>query len=453
DDGGFTGGNTERPALRRLLTDIENGRIDCCVVYKVDRLSRSLLDFAKLMEVFDRQQVPFVSVTQQFNTGTSMGRLVLNVLLSFAQFEREIISERTSDKMCAARRKGKWVGGPPVLGYNIDREKKRLVIHPEEAEMVRELFDLYLERRSLLEVAKEVNRRGWTTKSWVRTDGTRREGGRFDKAKVQRILTNVTYTGQVRHNGDILPGEHPAIIDDGTFHRVQALIEQNGNGSGKEVRNKHGALLKGILVCGQCGAAMGHTYTKRRNRLYRYYICTTRQKQGREACDTPSLPAQEIEEFVVAQIKRIGQDPELAAQVFDEAIRQQKAQRPRLEKEQRRLLRERQHRGDEIKRLVAVLGSSTEPLASVTKQLAETEAVVACLDQRLAETRNELAQLDLQAIDKDHLTETLAQFEPLWEILTEIERTRLVHLLVELATFDPASGEITLRFQTCVTIR
>ena len=166
DDGGFSGGNIERPAMNRLLADIKAGLIDCVIVYKVDRLSRSLLDFARLIDVFDQHNVSFVSVTQQFNTATSMGRLVLNVLLSFAQFEREIISERTSDKMCAARRKGKWLGGPPILGYDVDREKHRLIINPEEAEMVRELFDQYLQRRSLLAVVQEVNHRGWTTKSY-----------------------------------------------------------------------------------------------------------------------------------------------------------------------------------------------------------------------------------------------------------------------------------------------
>jgi len=199
DDGGFSGGSIERPAMKRLLSDIREGRIDCVIVYKVDRLSRSLLDFARLMDVFEKHNVSFVSVTQQFNTATSMGRLVLNVLLSFAQFEREIISERTSDKMCAARRKGKWLGGPPILGYDVDRERHRPVINREEAEMVRELFDLYLQHHSLLRAAQEANRRGWSTKSYVTKKGVHKGGGRFDKAKLQRILTNVVYTGRISH--------------------------------------------------------------------------------------------------------------------------------------------------------------------------------------------------------------------------------------------------------------
>lgn len=158
DDGGFTGGNMDRPALKRLMADIEAGKIDCVVVYKVDRLSRSLLDFARMMETFEKYKVSFVSVTQQFNTSTSMGRLVLNVLLSFAQFEREMISERTRDKIAAARRKGKWVGGMPLLGYNVVDCK--LVVDPDEAERVRQIYRLYLDRESLVAVAQELNGRG-----------------------------------------------------------------------------------------------------------------------------------------------------------------------------------------------------------------------------------------------------------------------------------------------------
>jgi len=169
DDGGYTGGNVDRPALARLMADIEAGRVDAVVVYKVDRLSRSLLDFTKLMEVFDKHQVSFVSVTQQFNTATSMGRLVLNVLLSFAQFEREIISERTRDKIAAARRKGKWAGGMPILGYDVNSQTKKLAINEAEAERVRTIFSLYLEQRSLMPVLKELEARGWRNKCWITT--------------------------------------------------------------------------------------------------------------------------------------------------------------------------------------------------------------------------------------------------------------------------------------------
>jgi site-specific DNA recombinase len=187
DDGGYTGANLERPALRRLLADIAAGRIDCVMVYKVDRLSRSLLDFARLMEIFERRQVSLVSITQPLNTTSSLGRLTLNILLSFAEFERQMIADRTRDKMAAARRKGKWVGGTPVLGYDIVVGGGKLVVNPEEARRVQEIFALYLQHRSLDGVLDEMENRQWTTKRWRTRDGQEHPGRPFTKATPSRL--------------------------------------------------------------------------------------------------------------------------------------------------------------------------------------------------------------------------------------------------------------------------
>lgn len=195
DDGGFTGANMDRPALQRLLADIAADRVDCVVVYKVDRLSRSLLDFARIMETFDKHDVSFVSVTQAFNTTASLGRLTLNILLSFAQFEREMIAERTRDKMSAARRKGKWVGGIPVLGYDVDARGGRLVINLDEAKQVRAIFNLYLEHRSLIPVVRQLNQRGWTTKQWTTQDGREQDVRLLHRGKLPNwILKQVEVT-------------------------------------------------------------------------------------------------------------------------------------------------------------------------------------------------------------------------------------------------------------------
>jgi site-specific DNA recombinase len=196
DDGGNTGANLERPALRRLLEDIERGTVGCVLVYKIDRLSRSLLDFARLIEVFERHHVSLVSVTQPLNTTASLGRPTLNILLSFAQFEREMISDRTRDKMAAARRKGKWVGGTPVLGYDIAATGSRLLVNPEEAERVRAIFELYLQHGALETVLAELQQRRWTTKSWRARDGIEHAGQPFAKAGLERLLRNVLYVGR-----------------------------------------------------------------------------------------------------------------------------------------------------------------------------------------------------------------------------------------------------------------
>jgi site-specific DNA recombinase len=212
DDGGFTGANMERPALQHLLGAVEAGELDCVVVYKVDRLSRSLLDFTRILSLFEKHHVSFVAVTQQFNTSTSLGRLTLNILLSFAQFERELIGERTRDKMSAARKKGKWVGGCPVLGYDVDPGGGRLVVNEEEAERVRAIFARFEENGSAALTLAEIKRRGWRLKSWTRKKGPFRVGGPFTLTALRRLLSNVVYTGSVLHKGQTYTGEHAAIL-------------------------------------------------------------------------------------------------------------------------------------------------------------------------------------------------------------------------------------------------
>jgi site-specific DNA recombinase len=373
---------------------------------------------------------------------------MLNVLMSFAQFEREIIAERTSDKMCAARRKGKWCGGPPVLGYDIDHERKRLIINPDEAEQVREVFDLYLEKQSMLQVVCEINRRGWTTKSYQTKAGSHHPGALWDKSKLQRILTNVTYIGKTRHQGQIIDAEHEGIVDPAIFEQVQELIRENGNGSGGTVRNKHGALLKGILKCGQCGAAMAHTYTKKGNRLYRYYTCTTYQKQGPDACTTRSLAAQEIEDFVVEQIRRLARDPDLIREVFEESIRQRQEQLARLESERNRLVKQRQQKGEEIKRLVSAIAGTPNPSPSLTERLAVVERQAGDVDLRLQEIDTQTSTLRDQSIDLAGVTAALEEFEAVWGVMCCAEREQLVHALSGVIWVGKSQNAIEIGFRS-----
>jgi site-specific DNA recombinase len=257
DDGGYTGANMDRPALKRLLADIEAGIVNMVAVYKVDRLSRSLLDFARMMEVFDRKGVAFVSVTQQFNTSTSMGRLMLNVLLSFAQFEREMISERTRDKMAAARRKGKYVGGRPVLGYDLDRETKKLVVNPGEAKPVRQIFQWYLTHKSLIPVVRELTQPRWANKRWVTLKNEKLGGHPFNKTALHMLLTNPMYIGQVTYKGERHAGQQPAIVEQEDWTRVQELLAVNCHGGDTKPNGKDPTfLLQGLLRCRNCNSAM-----------------------------------------------------------------------------------------------------------------------------------------------------------------------------------------------------
>ena len=316
DDGGFTGANMERPALKRLLDDVRNGLVNCVMVYKVDRLTRSLLDFARIVEVFDKHGTTFVSVTQQFNTTASLGRLTLNILLSFAQFEREMISERTRDKMSAARRKGKWVGGNPVLGYDVHPDGGSLVVNAEEAARVRTIFELYLRLGSLLPVVTDLNRREWTLKRWITREGKMVGGKPFTRARLHQLLTNVIYTGQVRHRGEVYPGEHEAIVDQETFEMVHAQLKAHGPSGNRSLRNKHGALLKGIVRCASCNVAMLHTFTQKGPRLYRYYVCVKAHQQGWTQCATRAVSAPELEQAVIDQIRGIGRNPMMLTAVM-----------------------------------------------------------------------------------------------------------------------------------------
>ncbi len=303
DDGGFTGGNLDRPALQQLLEDIEGHQIDCICVQRVDRLSRSLLDFARLVDRFDQRSVSFVSVTQQFNTTTSLGRLTLNILLSFAQFEREIISERTSDKMSAARRKGKWVGGTPVLGYDVDPAGGRLIVNEKESRHVRDIFELYLHHHSLLAVVAELARRRWKTKSRTSQSGKAHVGRAFTKASLRLLLTNAVYAGRVEHRGVMYAGEHASIVDLAMWQEVNAELRA-GHCTGSElIREPQNALLAGLLLCKSCQCPMVPTYTAKPGRRYRYYVCQTARQKGWSACPTKSVPARMIEDSVVDQLR------------------------------------------------------------------------------------------------------------------------------------------------------
>lgn len=318
DDGGYTGANTDRPALQKLMSDIKDGGINCIVVYKVDRLSRSLLDFTHLLEFFEKYNVTFVSVTQAFNTNTSMGRLTLNILLSFAQFEREIISERTKDKMGAARKKGRWVGGIPILGYDLDRINHKLVINLKEAEIVCELFHIYTKEKSLLRTTVILNEKGYRRKAYVTSQGKTMGGQKFQTTTIQYILKNITYTGKIKYVGKIYPGLHEQIISDEMFQRVQEILANNRVRGEKTKVSKNTALLSEILRCKDCSKAMFHTYTMRGKYKYSYYVCQSAQKQG--SCPTRSVNAQTIEDAVIDKLRTIAANSTDAQKELKEAL-------------------------------------------------------------------------------------------------------------------------------------
>ena len=444
DDGGFSGGNLDRPALNQLLEDIQAGKVDCVVVYKVDRLSRSLLDFSRIMETFDKNGVSFVSVTQQFNTTHSMGRLTLNILLSFAQFEREIIGERIRDKIAAQRRKGKWAGGIPVLGYDVDRSSPspKLVVNAEEAGQVKRIFSLYLELGSLLPVVQEVRKREWKNKTWHTKGGVQRGGRPFDKCSVYTLLTNPLYAGMIKHKELIHKGEHEPIVDQSMFESVQRQLKQNGRGKGNHLINKHGALLKSVLFCQACNRAMVHTFTKKQGKVYRYYTCTNVLKNGRKQCPSPNLPAAEIENPVIDQIREIGTDAELQSQVVTQMNAGDNKQIEELQTNRRQLERQLLRDHAEINKLAIV----NDPSGATSARIADLHVRITKSEAELIRIVSSLEELEREVTKHGDIAETLLNFDPIWESLTSRERCRLIRLLISRVEFKAKDTSISVSF-------
>lgn len=307
DDGGFSGGNLDRPGLKRLIEDVEAGLIDVIVVYKIDRLSRSLMDFARLVEVLDRHNVTFVSVTQAFNTTTSMGRLTLNVLLSFAQFEREVTGERIRDKIAASRAKGMWMGGFVPWGYDvIDR---KLVINEREAQYVRYAFERFVELGSATRLTRELVAKGVQNK----------RGRMIDKGFLYKLFRNRVYIGEAVHKGTCYPGEHVAIIDLKLWDQVQSILQISPRSRAGDSRVQEPALLKGLIFTAS-GTAMTPTATKKGPKRYRYYVSMDkiRNRAGEDGDEIQRLPAGLIEAGVIREVRHLLRQPEIAAKALAE---------------------------------------------------------------------------------------------------------------------------------------
>jgi site-specific DNA recombinase len=299
NDGGFSGGNIDRPGLRALMTDIGDGLVDVVVVYKVDRLTRALADFAKIVEQFDAQEVSFMSVTQQFNTTTSMGRLTLNVLLSFAQFEREVTGERIRDKIAASKKKGMWMGGPLPLGYEV--KDRKLIINEEEAAEVRFIFETYTKVKSVFELTKIVNKKGMRTKKRTMKDGRKWGGKEYMRPVLYGMLNNPIFNGKIVHKENVYDGEHDAVIDDALWQKVQDTLKENAAERHNGVRSKRPSLLAG-KVYDENGNYMSPRHGLKNDKRYRYYISRA-IINGNEKLKPKvgNIPAYEIEE-VTTQI-------------------------------------------------------------------------------------------------------------------------------------------------------
>jgi site-specific DNA recombinase len=443
DDGGFTGANTERPAFQRLLDDVDAGLVDVILVYKVDRLSRSLVDFSQVIARLDEKGVAFVSVTQNFSTADAMGRLTRNMLISFAEFEREMIAERTRDKIAASRRKGKWTGGAIPLGYDV-RDRK-LIINRRESTLVRLIFERYLVLQSTMKLMRELNEAGHRTKVRKRRDGTKGHGAVWSSSAVVRVLRNPIFAGLMPLGDETFEGEHKGLIDREIFDEVGRIMDGHTPAHAATHGRNPAYILRGVLYCGCCGMHFTPASTRKKGREYRYYRCTTRDKGGAKACDGRSLPADAIEGFVVDKLgEEVGRG-DLAAGVYDALQARISRKLEVLGAIRQRLPREIADLAAEGKKLVSGLKGAGSPGDRVLEaRIDEVGAGLEAAELRLAGVEREIAKLEAARATQAWVSAVLKDFDAIWNVMTDENRGRLVRALVARVEVDEPSGDINI---------
>jgi site-specific DNA recombinase len=365
-----------------------------------------------------------------------MGKLTLNILMSFAEFERQTIAERTRDKMGASRRKGMWTGGRAVLGYDV--VQKHLVVNKVEADQVREVFRLFLSVGSVIGVVEDLRRRGWTTKNGK---------GVYGKPAIRSLLTNVLYTGKVAYQGELYDAPHEPIIDPETWAAVQHHLRLPGKRVYRAPTNRTPALLRGLVRCGVCGSSMAPHYAQKKNRRWGYYVCLKSQKEGAAACPGSRVPLAEIDKFVVGKVRAIGTDPRLVAETVKAARLELEARKPALQAELAGLEKEQRQLGQERDNLLAAIRQGGPGTSTLNGELGKAEEALASDCERVEALRGELAALESQAIDEEDLQVALASFEPVWDELFPAERARILLLLLEEVRYDAKAGEVTINFR------
>jgi len=445
DDGAYSGATLERPALQRLLADVRAGKVDTIVVYKIDRLSRSLMDFARLVGELEECEVSLVSVTQQFNTTTSMGRLTMNILLSFAQFEREVITERIRDKIAAEKRRGRWVGGVPPLGYDVDREHRRLVVNADEAAIVRYIFRRFLQLPSVVALVRELEAKGYKTKSWTTQKGKVKDGRPWNKGNIYRLLNNPAYVGLIRHKDKTYPGAHEAIIDKALWDEVQEVLAQNSTARANTTRAKTPSMLRGLIRCGHCGTAMGVTYSTKDKKRYRYYLCVRASKSGYEVCSVRNVPAGDVEAAVLTQLRRVFQAPEVLTEAFRVIQRREEQDRERLSVERGTMEKEIAEIKANASRLIHSNLGQLDQSAFVAEELGRMERQVEGLSRRLHLVTTELVLLEHSPTTEAGLLAEIEVLDRIWNELFPAEQERLLHLVVDKITVNPDGLVLVLK--------
>lgn len=449
NDPGYTGGNMDRPGLQKLLADARRGKFNVVVIYKIDRLTRSLRDFGKMWELFEKYNISFVSITQKFDTTTSMGRLMLHILLSFAQFEREINSERTRDKKMASAKKGKWLGGYPMVGFDLNRETKKIVVNKKEVKQVEFMFKTYLKEKSCLKAANIINAKGYRAKAWITKKGRHMGGRLFTKTSLKDHLKNPIYIGKIRYKDTWYDGEHPAIINRELFDQVQHHITKNGklkHSPYKTVRNN--CLLTGLVRCTYCGSKMTASASRSKNgKYFLYYRCTKVNKMDRSACEFRHIAARELENIVIERLSFLSKSPKILDKMIQKAHSSTSTILPELRDELNSKLKIQSELENDIENLKICIREKLREKQNVDFLIEDRKELIQKqnnLNKEIESLRTKIDETKDRIISVESIRSNLEYFQEFFSKLEYIEKRHLLNLLIREIRVSKQKIEIDL---------
>lgn len=435
--------DTNRPEFQKLLFDIESGRVNTVIVKKIDRFSRSIIDFENTYKIFEKHDVDFISLQENFDTTIAIGRAALRIVLIFAQLEREQTGERIRDVLEYKARQGLPPrGGHLIIGYNIDSESKRLVPVEDEIPIVREIFDTYLQTSSTAETANAMNERGYRTKAWVTPAGKNMGGKRFDKKHITRMIQNPAYIGKIFHNGSVFEGLHDGIVDVDTFNAVQEMVRANEVNKNSLREESSGFLLKGIIFCGHCKRAMSpysvkNTKTRKDGskhiRRHRYYKCQTDIDKSRGKCPVGSINIKQIEKLIIEEIRSLSKNEKVVKELVEEATNDARNRIVPKRREQQSLRARLKKAEDESRNLIDAVaqGLKGKQLGVLLKRLEEYDELINNLKEQIEQIEYEIYDLETKVISAEFVVENFKKFDEVYDSLTFQQKFDLIHLLIK----------------------
>jgi site-specific DNA recombinase len=445
-DEGHSGGTLQRPRFQELLRRVKEGEFAAVVVHKFDRICRSLSDFLNLADLFTRLGVTLASATEHIDVSTPVGKAFRNIMMTFAEMEREMARVRAKEKRTASVKKGRWPGGNPMLGYDRGSDPCLLVVNEAEAERVREVFDIYLKERSLSRTARVLNGRAWRTKEWTTRAGNSKGGHKFTKTNVAALLRNPIYVGKLRHDGQLYDGNHTPIVNPKAFARAQRHLDRNGTRRTSPSQNKHNFLLGGLVICAACGSHMTPNFAHSKGRKYFYYKCTSVDHLDKSACPVRSVPARALEDIVIERLSVLAEHDELLQEMADRAQSASRDALPKLRKERADVETSLRRVEKKARRLLSVLEQEGDNARTSfpLQRLQELEEEEEQLQTQLSELDGQMVATDGRVVETEAVRDALREFNTLLGKLTPQGQIEAVHLVVRQVVYDEQNGQIRL---------